>query len=222
MADYTYTEDGKLHCRYSEILRCTPAGIDRVLYDRQNLDDRFESDSMLDGTLRHEAFEEESRRTGKLPACFGLDWPVSHVEHEFTTELLPGVVVHSRPDTVCASIETICDNKTVLDGLRGWKHNLEKYGWRPVYDSKHRLIGHKVVAAGAQRQLIFYAYQLGLHGIRIRKGAFLCEIWNKDRTEIIGYEVVEFPITLKDMAAVLAWAKPRIALLASVLEEIPA
>jgi hypothetical protein len=158
---------------------------------------------MLDGTLRHEAFEGESKITGKLPACFGLDWDVTYAEQEFTTELLPGIVVHSRPDAVCAAIETIVDYKTCLDGINGYRANVEGY--------RH---------ASKQRQLVFYAYQLGLHGIRIRKGIFLCEIWNKDRDTILGYEHVEFPITLKDMADVLMWAKPRIALLASVLEEV--
>lgn len=201
MADYTYTEDGKIHTRYSELLRCTPGQIDRVLADRES-GRTLSTDNMADGSLRHEMFEEEAKKTGKLPACFGLDWPVSHIEQEFATELVRGVVVHSRPDTVCADVETVVDYKTVLDGANGWKANVEGY--------KH---------ASKQRQLFFYAYQLGLHGIRIRRGAFLCEIWNQARDTILGYEIVEFPITLNDMRSALAWAKPRVALLQAVLAE---
>lgn len=201
MANYTCNHpEGTICTRYSELTRCTPGQVDRVLADRES-GRTLSTDNMLDGSLRHEMFEQEAKITGKLPACFGLDWPVSHIEQEFTTELVRGVVVHSRPDTVCADVETVVDYKTVLDGANGWKANVEGY--------RH---------ASKQRQLFFYAYQLGLHGIRIRKGVFLCEIWNKGRDEILGYERVEFPITLMDMAGALNWAKPRIALLASELE----
>lgn len=200
MADYQFADDGKLHTRYSELTRCTPGQIDRVLADRES-GRTLSTDDMLDGSLRHETWEQEAKITGKLPACFDLDWEATYVEQEFTSELVRGVVVHSRPDVVSVPVETVVDYKTVLDGANGWKANVEGY--------RH---------ASKQRQLFFYAYQLGLHGIRIRRGIFLCEIWNKDRTEILGYERVEFPISLMDMAGALNWARPRIALLASELE----
>lgn len=211
MADYKYDQnDGKIHTRYSELLRCTPGGIDRVLDEREGTRSRFEGDNMADGTIRHEMWQKEALNTSKLPVCFGLDWHVSHVEHEFAIELLPGVIVHSRPDVVCAGKGAVVDYKTVLDGVNGWRQNLKAYGWRP---------DGKVFATSKQKQLIFYAYQLGLHGILIREGVFLCEVWNKGRNTILGYEMVRFPITLSDMAAALAWARPRIALLASALEQ---
>lgn len=202
MADYVYNQnDGKIHTRYSELVRCTPKGIDRVIEERLGLRSRFEGDNMADGTIRHEMWQAEALRTSKLPECFGLDWPVSHIEHEFTSEMLPGIIVHSRPDVVCVTKHAILDYKTVLDGTRGWRETIKQYH----HTSK-------------QRQLQFYAFQLGLHGILIREGVFLCEIWNKDRDTILGHNIIRFPITLGDMAGALAWARPRIALLASALE----
>ncbi len=201
MADYTCNHpQGTICTRYSELTRCSYGQIERVLAERAGAN-RFEGDNMADGTIRHQLFQEESEKTGKLPACFGLDWPVSHIEHEFATELLLGIVVHSRTDAVCAAVETVVDYKTVLDGANGWKANVEAY--------KH---------ASKQRQLVFYAYQMGLHGIRIKQGLFLLEIWNKERNKILGYEQVTFPITLLDMANALSWARPRMVLLSTALE----
>ena len=220
MADYQYKNDGKLHTRYSELIRCTPGQIDRVLDERSGLVTRFEGDSMLDGTMRHEMWQEEAEKSLQVPKCFGLDWPVTHVEHEFATEILPGVIVHSRPDLVCGTVGIVPDYKTVVDGVNGWQKNLKSYGWRPVYDKQGKIIGDAVVPSSKQRQLKFYAYQVGLHGIRIKEGAFLCEIWNKDHTAILDYKIVRFPITMKDMREAIGWAKPRIALLTVALEDI--
>lgn len=200
MADYKYADDGKIHTRYSELIRCTPGQIDRVLAERRGRR-RAETEDMAFGTVRHATWQEEAEKTGRLPLCFNRDWPVSHIEYEFATEVLPGVVIHSRPDIVCAEVQIIPDFKTVIDGVNGWQQNIKGY----YHGSK-------------QRQLKFYAYQVGLHGILIRKGAFLCEIWNQPRDTIIGYKIVEFPITLSDMAATLQWIKPRAAMLAAALE----
>jgi hypothetical protein len=202
MADYFIAEgDTRLHTRYSELIRCTPKQIDKVIQERLYPSRRYESEDMAFGTTVHEIYEAEARQTGRVPACFGRDWAVSHVEHEFAIELLPGVVVHSRPDLVCAEDGIIPDLKTVLDGVHGWRKNIANY----YHESK-------------QHQLQFYAYQLGLHGHLINRGAFLCEVWSDDRSEVISHEVVEFPITMWDMLQALQWAKPRIALLASELE----
>jgi hypothetical protein len=202
MADYAYDpNDGKLHLRYSTLVRCTPGQIDRVIAEMDGVE-RFESESMAFGTIRHDIWQQASLETGKPYHGFKLDWPVSHVEHEFTTEILPGVIIHSRPDLVCADIGMLPDYKTVLDGKNGWQKTVDSYR----HESK-------------QRQLKFYAFQLGLHGIRITKGAFLCEVWNAERDTILDYKTVEFPITFRDIAPVLPWVKDRVALLAAVLEE---
>ena len=202
MADYNYDpNDGKLHVRYSQLIRCTPHQVDRLIAEMEGLE-RVETENMLEGTLRHEMFAREAQITQKPYYAFNLNWRVTHVEHEFASEILPGVIVHSRPDIVCADIQMLPDYKTVLDGTHGWRETIKQYH----HTSK-------------QRQLQFYAFQLGLHGILIREGSFLCEIWNKERDTILGYEVIRFPITLGDMAAALAWARPKVALLVSALEQ---
>ncbi len=202
MSDYTYDpNDGKLHCRYSQLLHCTPGQIDRVLAEVEG-QQRVETDDMGFGTLRHEQWADEAQKTGKVAQCFDLDWPASHIEEEFATEILSGVVLHSRPDLVCSN-GILVDYKTVVDGKQGWQHIVDSY---------------KSVAK--QRQLMVYAFQLGLHKIRIKEGAFLCEIWNAERDTILGYEVVRFPISLFDIAGVLPWVRGRVALLASALERV--
>lgn len=213
MADYKVADDGKLHTRYSELLRCTPGQIDRVVWDRTNPQARVETADMSFGSVRHEMLEEEARETGRLPECFGIDEPADFIEHEFATEMLKDVIVHSRPDCVTVSAETVWDYKTVVDGKNGWRENLRGYGWR-----EHG----PTVETGKHHQLQFYAFQLGLHGIRIKHGAFLCEIWNAERDTIIGYEVVKFDITYRQIAGVASWAKNRVAMLSSVLDEVAA
>lgn len=202
MADYTFAADGKLHTRYSELVRCTPGQIDKVIWERTHPNSRAHTEHMDFGIVRHEMFEEQGRQQGGVPAEFGIDLPLSHFEEEFTTEILPGVVVHSRPDGVAAAKNMIIDYKTVVNGKMGWQNIINTY----KHESK-------------QRQLKFYAFQLGLHGITIRQGAFLCEIWDEARENILGYRVVVFPIKLRDIAPVLPWVKDRVALLSTVLEE---
>lgn len=202
MAEYAHQEDGKIHTRYSTLIRCTPGQIDRVIWELQNPDARVETEAMGFGTVRHEMLEEEAQATGRIPACFGIIDSADYVEHEFTTEIWKDIVIHSRPDAVSTTSHTIYDYKTVTDGKRGWK--------RTVADYHHEV---------KQRQLKFYAFQLGLHGIMITRGAFLCEIWNEARDEILDYQVVEFPINLGEISKTLMWVKNRAALLAAVLDE---
>lgn len=221
MSDYAYREDGRIHTRYSTLIRCTPGQIDRVIAEMHGAS-RVETEHMSFGTLRHEMLEEEARATGRIPTCFGVKAAADFIEHEFTTELIKGVVVHSRPDAVSAQQQTVWDYKTVVDGKNGWQENLKGYGWRPKYNAQRELVDHTVVPSTKQHQLQFYAYQMGLHGIRITKGTFLCEIWNRERDEILGYEVIEFPITFRNMASIVLWVKGRVALLQTVMAEVPA
>jgi hypothetical protein len=101
MSDYTFTDDNKLHTRYSELVKCTPGQIDRVIWERKNPGYRTETEHMGFGTLRHSMFEAEARETGLLPACFGQgNISADYIEHEFTTEIWQGLIVHSRPDAV--------------------------------------------------------------------------------------------------------------------------
>lgn len=201
MADYTYPQDGKLHCRYSQLAQVTPGSLTRILAEINGLE-RVETEDMSFGTARHENWQEEAQETRQVASCFGVDWPVLHIEREFATEIMPGVVLHSRPDVVCSN-GILVDYKTVLDGAQGWKHTVDSYR-----------------GATKQRQLLVYAFQLGMHGIRIKEGAFLIEVWNKERDTILGYEVVRFPIGLMDILRVLPWVRGKVALLAGALEEV--
>ncbi len=203
MSDYFYDRtDGKIHTRYTQLLRCTPKQVDRVLAEIAGQVTSVRRSDMDFGAIRHKMFEEEARETMRVPQTFGLDWPVSHVEHEFTTEILPGVVIHSRLDLVSSAKNAIIDYKTVVDGKQGWRKIVKSY----QSESK-------------QRQLKFYAFQLGMHGIQVRQGIFLCEVWNQARDTILRYERVEFPIKLQDIAGTLPWVKDRVALLLAVAEE---
>lgn len=194
MSEYHYPDDGKLHTRFSELKLCTPGSVEAIVRQRLEQTPRFESEHMRFGTTRHELWQEEAEQTHKLPRVFGLDWAATHIEQEFTTEILPGVVVHSRVDVLCAEQQTVCDYKTVVDGVKGYKKNLAQY--------KH-----------GSRQLTFYAFQVGLNGVHVRQGAYLCEIWNQERDTILGYEKIVFPISLLAISNSLEWVKRRAALL---------
>lgn len=208
MSDYLYADDGKIHTRFSELVACTPGGIDRVLAVRKNPDLRFESESMSWGTDRHELWQEETGRTGLMPACFFGVFPrlaVTHCEQEFATEILSGVILHSRPDAICANDETIVDYKTMIaDSLE--EARIKAWG---TYNRS--------------RQLPTYGFQVGLHEIKIRKAVYLIEVWKRpgpgqSPDTILGYVVVEKPLALKDLAANLPWIKERVSMLAAALE----
>ncbi len=205
MADYIYAADGKTHTRFSHFARMTPNQIDGLVAEMRDERTRAETEDMSFGSLRHASFEAEARETGKVAAWWGINAPADYIEQEFVSEAFPGVIVHSRPDVVSVISKdrlVIYDYKTVVDGKQGWKYTIRSYR----SDIK-------------RRQLYWYAWQLGLHGLPATHGCYLFEIWNKDRTEILGYETMEFPITFRDMAAVVNWAKERVALLQVALDE---
>jgi len=201
VSDYLHAEDGKVHTRYTELVRCTVGQIDRVIAERMNKDLKFKSERLDFGTDRHAMWEEEARATGRLPECFGLDWPVSHAEEEFATEILPGVVVHSRPDAVCAPIATIVDYKTLCA------------------ETLEQGIKKAVKAYSNSRQLPFYGFQVGLSGIRIRKIAYLIEIWNMEQDTILGYHTLIKDLPMAEVAKMLPWVKERVSMLVAAVEE---
>lgn len=200
MADYLYSEDGKIHTRYTELMKCTPGQIDRVISERLGQTERFKSDKLEFGSDRHEMWEAEGRTTGKIPECFGLDWEISHTEEEFASEILPGIVLHSRPDAVCEAIATLVDYKTLIaDSLA---------------------MGELTAVARYKnsKQLPLYAYQLGLHGIRIKRIAYLIEIWNREQTEILGYKHIIKDFKMSDIGPILPWVNDRVSMLAASIE----
>src|SRR5882762_7616632 len=120
MDDYIYPQDNKLHVRYTQLTQVSPGSLDRVLAEI-NGQTRIETEDMSFGTERHQAWQEEAEKTGLVAKCFGVDWPVLHIEREFATEIMPSVVLHSRPDVVCTN-GILVDYKTVVDGKQGRRH----------------------------------------------------------------------------------------------------
>lgn len=196
--------DGKIHTRYSELNKMTPGQVDYAMAIRLGERESYQSEDMLFGTERHRFFEAETKRTGKIPACFyeiaGLkDVQIDRAERELAVELVPGMVIHSRPDAY--SIDNFClyDYKTTLDGTRGWKANVKQYRY--------------------SKQGIFYAMMLALHSIDVYSVKYLCEIWNADRDRILGYDMVEQEITPEKMEDVKHWTIDRLALLKVALRD---
>lgn len=200
MSDYLYANDGKIHTRYTELMRCTPGQIDRVIAERMGISKKFSSDKLDFGTDRHDMWQKEAEKTGQLPDTFGLDWPVSHVEYEFISEILPGIVLHSRPDALCADVATLVDYKTLIaDSYKlGELVAVQRYG--------------------KSKQLPLYAYQAGLHGIQIKRIAYLVEIWNREQTEILGYKNIIKEFKMADIGLILPWVRDRVAMLASAVD----
>ncbi len=202
MSDYLYADDGKLHTRYTELTRCTVGQIDRVVAEREGAN-KFSSEDLEWGTDRHEMWAEESKKSGVLPECFfrpDHEYKLEYIEREFATDLLPGVICHSRMDAVSKSAGVVVDYKTIIAD-----HYQEGYdrAWR-MYDKFS--------------QLKFYAYQLGLHGIRIKRMVYFIEVWNRQRDMIFGYVVIERKVRMSDLAGQLPWVKSRVAMLAGALK----
>src|SRR5688572_2229985 len=118
--NYIYQQDGKIHTRFSELKLCTPKQIDRLIAIKNRDLDPFVSEHMAFGTDRHSMFEDEAKRTRKLPKCFHslpsvAKVDLDEVEKEYAVELVRGVVVHSRPDAISKASRAIFDYKTALE-----------------------------------------------------------------------------------------------------------
>lgn len=202
MADYLYSDDGNIHTRFSELASCTIGSIEKVLDVREGLIDRWTNENVEWGRDRHEMWAEESQKTGFTPQVFdvtGWRLPVIHIEKEFATEIFGGVTVHSRPDAV--GEDFVVDYKTLAsDNLK-----MGRIKATATYSRS--------------RQLKFYAYQLGLHGFRIRKGVYLVEIWDKEYKEILGYHAVIQEFSFKEIGSVLPWVQDKISLLVAAYDE---
>lgn len=206
MPEYRYDQgDGKIHSRYSHLQRCTPGQVDRLVAQMHGEDEEFSSAHTIFGTQRHELWAEESLRTGTLPRCFD-ELPIAagvrldHIEQEFATELVRGVVVHSRPDAVSIDEQVIWDYKTTVEGLHGPEKTIRAYR--------------------SSKQALFYALQLQLHGIPITRAIYLCEIWDNDREHILGYRSIVQEITAEKIAEVKGWAIERIVTLKAALRQL--
>lgn len=194
MANYNYADDGRYHTRYSEVTACqTPKQAIAVAKRRLGLVDRYESDIMRFGTMRHDMWEAEARDTGKSPACFkehlGVEWGVHETEQHRATELFEGVVIHFTTDLIGLDDQSI----VTKDGAQAVS----------IIDYKtatgHR-VDHYTGYYQGQLQLPSYALLLRPHGIIAKDAHYLLECWDKQRNNLEGYIHVTKKIELADMA----------------------
>lgn len=197
---YTIKADGKLHSRYTDLLRATPHQVENIIKEQLGQKDRFKSDVLTFGEIRHNQWQAETENTGLLPIVFRNAFPeykdlnITHAEKEFATELFKNIVIHSRPDGVAVDEAIVVDYKTMVKGAGGA---------RRYKNSK---------------QLPFYSFQLGIHGIYIKKYVYFVEVWNETYTEIVGYDKFEKAVTLLDIHNTKAWAHGRCEVLALGME----
>lgn len=193
---YNIKNDGKLHTRFTDLMRATPHQVENIIKEQLGEKERFKNDILTFGETRHNMWEKESKQTGMLPVVFREAFPdfkdmqITHAEKEFATELFKNIVIHSRPDGVSVPDATVVDYKTMVKGAGGAR----RYA--------------------SSKQLPFYAFQLGVHNIRIKRYVYFVEIWNADYTEIVGYDMYEKTVGLLDVAAVKKWAHDRCEVLA--------
>ena len=195
--DYNYPQDGKLHTRYHELAKCTPGQIHVVIAERLGQLQPFENDVTFFGSERHGMFEKYIKANATLPKHFdgllkskfglSLDLSTAKSEQEIASEMFNGVVIHGRPDLF--GQDWIIDFKTTT--------NPERFS--------------------SSRQTLFYAWLLQPHGLTITKTYFLFELWNKDRTEILGYECLAKDITDTMLDEINEWALHRARLLYAAL-----
>ena len=180
--NYEFKEDGKLHTRYSELKGCTPGGVVRVV-ERRKFQLNETNPYTEFGTLRHEVFANFIRSNGHFPKAVGLDLKVDKnaVEQSYGVEVWENVVIHMTADL--HNDNWVADFKTTTKGAVNYKND---------------------------KQVIFYAWMLGKLGKKITKGYYICELWDIDRTQIRGYEVLERDITEKDLEETESWAKLRV------------
>lgn len=180
MPGYDIKEDGKIHTRWSDLKRCTTThGALTVAKEMVLGKKRWSGDDF--GSLRHEMFEEEGKRTGMAPECFKhCDWhePVIMCEQQFEMELIPGVILHSTIDTYAPESETVVDYKTFTND-----EDLKHYG-QP----------HK------KAQLKTYALQLMNKKYRVKNLRFAGERWDKSREELLGYDTILIPVSTLELA----------------------
>ena len=188
---YNIKNDGKLHTRFTDLIQCTPKGVAHVIARSQGLEKPVETETLQFGKIRHDMWQAESEKTGKLPQCFIDEWPelaeleATHVEQELATEIYKDIILHSRPDMIAAKQFTLIDYKTMVREDTG----------AGIYKNS--------------RQLPIYSYQAAMHNIRIKKYIYLVEIWNEDRSEIVGYDKYEREINLAEISAIRHWIKQR-------------
>ena len=191
MATYDYLDNGKLHTRFSELVRCTPGQIERVVLDRLHGVDHT-NEFMSFGTMRHEKFAEYLKAKSELPSVFKLDLKINPgwVEKSYEIEAFDNVVIHFTPDV---------HDKTWIGDLKTTSRTAESYK--------------------NNKQITFYAWVLGQMGLDITSAFYFLEFWNRERTGCQGYQVIKNEITPESKAQVKTWAIERIELLYSEIKK---
>lgn len=189
--NYTYEDDGKIHTRYSDLVRCTNGQIGKVVMEQEGQATKFVNIATAHGTVRHQMFSEEIKETGKIPPQFGIDLscPAENSEKELAVEMFPGVVIHGQIDSF--NDDWIGDFKTT---------------------------GKGAVAYRSSKQILFYAWLLSAYGIKINNSYYFCEIWDPEREKILKYEYYEKEIKEKDIEYIKNWAWERVQRLARGLK----
>ena len=206
MADqYIYEEDGKIHTRYSELKRCTPGGAEAVVLERLGLLQKYSGGKATNfGTDRHEMWEEESRKTRKVPECFeycllryGIpkDTPLAYVEDEIKYEIFPGIILHGTPDSVSSAVNTVFDNKTITGRADQFR---------------------------TSDQLLVYSYLLYKLGLPIKQGIYLCELWSTDHKRILGYDSYRKEFGLSAVSVAEKWLRDRAEVLLTAIDVVKA
>lgn len=199
MAEYNYPKDGKIHTRYSELVRCTPGQIEKVVAERMGDIIPFSNDIMDFGTERHQILSDYIIKNNKLPKHFAKELKTKYdleleikgdqSERHIAVEMFKGIVIHGTPDIF--GKDWIIDFKTTTRGKEAYINS---------------------------KQNIFYAWLLSIYGLKIKRAFYLCELWNKERNEILGYESHDKEITEIDKDEIKKWAWERAKLLKSAIK----
>jgi hypothetical protein len=121
---------------------------------------------------------------------FKLDISPDCVEKQYEIELFENVVVHFTPDV--HGKNWVGDLKTTSRGIDSYK---------------------------SDKQTTFYAMVLGKLGLNIEWSYYFGELWDKQRENIQGYEVLVKKIRPKEKEDIKEWAKKRIELLFEELKK---
>ena len=210
---YLYPQDEKFHFRYHDLLKATPGSVKRWVMERYGEIPAFDGEHTRFGSDRHEMFEQEMKKTRRLPSVFlneckalpahYKDIGIEMVEEEIVTEIFPNVVLHSRPDAVSKSYGLIADPKITVDQIKKWNPS---------------------------RQLLMYVLHFMARNIPIKEICYLGEIWDFDevpnngkmmkvKRDIIDYQCLIKPVDEEEVMTIKnEWARPRIEYLMAALE----
>jgi hypothetical protein len=145
------------------------------------------------GTARHDAWRDEALKTGKSAEVFKkasafFQVSAEKVETEFASEILPGVILHSRMD--------LYGDKTAVD-----------YKTTTMSFTKAQQLYNRSI------QLKIYAYQLMLHDLPVERIVYLIEHWDYEHTKVLSYSKVEKEYLPRYVQEAQSWLQRRVKIL---------